>query len=168
MSTCNLTIPAKMLAICLSVMLGSCSLTRLDPDQIAARITIRPTWLELAPAPMLGGLQGLAQFRAGLQACNGNDMDLKLIEAPWTAQLAGVHVGAGTVEGPVSLQASACQEVIVEGTLSLASAGSAVVEAMLGGHPLVPVVDLDAVVQVYGVQAHRKLRLGGFALRSGQ
>ena len=145
------------------LLLAACSAARLAPDQVAARITLRPVWLELTPARSGGS----ALLRASMQVCNGNDFDLTLVEAPWVGSILGTPFGKGRVIGPARLPADKCSELLIDGSVALAEQAVRFAESLLLGQPLEPEVEVDAVVQVYGVPVHRKVRLVGFGLRVG-
>ena len=145
----------------------SCSVAKLDPEYIAARIALRPTWLEINPTPSPELLLGVLPFRAGVELCNRNDLSIELVEAPWTAQLGNVDVGHGAIEGPVQIAANECTELIVQGKLSLAAVGAMGIQQMLAGQVPMPTVEIDAVARAHGFTVHRRLRLDGFLVRDG-
>ena len=139
----------------------------LSTDQVAARISLRPTWIEVTPASLPDLMAGVVQLRAGVEVCNGNDLDLELLEAPWVARFGEVNVGQGTVLGPVPLAANECRELLVDGQLALLSAGAVAMDALAAGRLPTPAVDIEAVGRALGFTVRRKLRLDGFAVRSG-
>lgn len=145
----------------------ACSMARLDPEQIAARISLRPTWIEVTPASLSELLQGILHLRAGVEVCNGNDLDMDLVEAPWIARLGEVNVGHGTVLGPVPLAGNQCRELVVDGQLAVLSAGASAMEGLARGRQPLPAVEIEAVGRVHGFKVHRTLRLEGFAVRQG-
>lgn len=144
----------------LAVALVGCGAAQLDPERIASRIHLRATSLAL----QAGLDMTKVGILAGVEACNRNDVDVELVRADWTAQLESMVIGAGQLRGPVTLVAQKCQELQVHGQVDLTRAGAAAVSAVLLGQPLTPVLVVDLVAGVWGVQVQRTVRLEGFGV----
>jgi hypothetical protein len=140
--------------VVLRAMCG-CSAAELSPERIAAKIEIRPRAMVVTPAPLFLQLE----LRAAVAVCNRNDVDVVLLRAEWTAQLAGKSVGAGTVVGPRTLPAGRCVDVPVVGALDVSQLGGAAVEAVLQGRSPIPALLVDVTAAVYGLSLRRTLKL---------
>lgn len=145
----------------LLAMLGlGCGAAQLDPEHIASHIQLRPVSLGFQAGPDLTKVGIVAE----VEACNRNDVDVDLKRADWQAQLEGLAVGAGQLDGPVTLVAQKCAELRVHGQVDLTRAGAAAVSALLLGQPLAPVLVVDLTAAVWGVQVRRTVRLQGVAV----
>lgn len=157
------TVPARKPAACasLAVMaaLTACSGMQMDPERLAANIQVQPHAMALAPAEQLTQLA----MDATVEACNRNDVDIELHRADWAAQLDGMVVGAGTVQGPKTLPAQKCVHLPVKGTMDLSLMGGAALMALMQGRNPTPDLQVDVTAGAYGLSLRRTVKLDAAA-----